>query len=103
MCGHTRLDKIRNKVVLDKVGVASITDKLRESRLRWFEHVQRRDHGALVRRCDNLPIDSCRRGRGRPKKSWREVIKRDLTLVGITEDMAMDRTQWRNAIRVVET
>jgi len=34
ICGHTRLDKIRNKVIGDKIGVASIEDKIREARLR---------------------------------------------------------------------
>ncbi|XP_070057395.1 uncharacterized protein [Nicotiana tomentosiformis] len=34
MCGHTRRDKIRNEYIRDKLGVAPIEDKLRESRLR---------------------------------------------------------------------
>ncbi|XP_022007798.1 uncharacterized protein LOC110907073 [Helianthus annuus] len=34
MCGHTRLDKIRNKVFRDRIGVASISDKIREGKLR---------------------------------------------------------------------
>ncbi|XP_015162155.1 uncharacterized protein [Solanum tuberosum] len=40
MCGHTRSDKIRNEVIREKVGVASVVDKLREARLRWFRHVK---------------------------------------------------------------
>jgi len=36
MCGHTRLDKIRNKVIRGKTQVVSIEDKMREARLRWF-------------------------------------------------------------------
>jgi len=42
ICGHTRLDKIRNEVIRGKIGVASITDKIREVRLRWFGHIRRR-------------------------------------------------------------
>jgi len=34
MRGHTRLDKIRNKVIRGKIGVAFIEDKIREVRLR---------------------------------------------------------------------
>jgi len=33
ICGHTRLDRIRNEVIRDKIGVASIEDKMREARL----------------------------------------------------------------------
>ena len=34
ICGHTRLDKIKNEVIRDKIGVAFIENKLREARLR---------------------------------------------------------------------
>lgn len=34
MCRHTRKDKIRNEVIQEKVGVASIADKMKEARLR---------------------------------------------------------------------
>ncbi len=34
MSGHTRLDKIRNESIREKVGVASIENKLRKGRLR---------------------------------------------------------------------
>ncbi|XP_070011458.1 uncharacterized protein [Nicotiana sylvestris] len=49
MCGHTRLDKIRNEDIRARVGVAPMEDKMRELRLRWFRHVQRRSLDAPVR------------------------------------------------------
>ena len=36
MCGFTRLDRIRNVAIRERVGVAPLEDKLRESRLRWL-------------------------------------------------------------------
>ncbi|XP_070056715.1 uncharacterized protein [Nicotiana tomentosiformis] len=81
MCEHTRKDGIRNKVIRDKVGVASVEDKLRESRLRWFGHVKRRDIDAPVRRCERLSMAGLRKGRGRPKKYWGEVIRQDMSLL----------------------
>ena len=83
MCGHTRMDKIRNEVIRNKVGVACIGDKLRETRLRWYGHVLRRDPRAPVRRSEGLDLGELRRDRGRPKKSWKEVIRQDLTLLAI--------------------
>ncbi|KAG5588420.1 hypothetical protein H5410_048854 [Solanum commersonii] len=47
-------DKIRDEVFREKVGVASV--KMREARLRWFEHVQWRCVDAPVRRCDRLIV-----------------------------------------------
>jgi len=32
-----------------------------------------------------------KRGRGRPKKSLEEVVREDLRVVGLMEDMAQDR------------
>jgi len=42
ICGHTRLDKIKNEVIKRKIEVASIEDKMREARLCWFGHIRRR-------------------------------------------------------------
>ncbi|KAG5578790.1 hypothetical protein H5410_049417 [Solanum commersonii] len=41
MCRHTRRDKFRNEDIQDKLRVASVVEKLRETKLRWFEHVKR--------------------------------------------------------------
>ncbi|PHT51602.1 Beta-amyrin synthase [Capsicum baccatum] len=35
-------DRVRNEIIRDKVGVASVKDKMREGRLRWFRHMIRR-------------------------------------------------------------
>lgn len=72
-------------------------DKLLESRLRWFRHVKRRDIVAPVRR---LIIAGLRKDRGMPKKYWGEVIRPDMSLVQLIEDMTPDRKAWRKSIRV---
>ncbi|KAG5579352.1 hypothetical protein H5410_049979 [Solanum commersonii] len=41
ICGHTQRYKIRNEDFWNKVEVTSVVDKMREARLRWFEHVRR--------------------------------------------------------------
>ncbi|XP_070019956.1 uncharacterized protein [Nicotiana sylvestris] len=78
MCGCTKRDRIKNEAIRNRVGVASIEDKMRESRLIWFTHVKRRSIVAPVRRCERLAVESFRRGRGRPKKYWEEVIRQDM-------------------------
>ncbi|VFQ84101.1 unnamed protein product [Cuscuta campestris] len=73
MCGKTRLDRISNEVIRRQVGMAPVEDKLREARLRWFGHVRRRDADAPVRRCERITVIGGSRGRGRPRKNWKEV------------------------------
>ncbi|XP_070013898.1 uncharacterized protein [Nicotiana sylvestris] len=68
ICGCTGRDRIKNEAIRDRVRVASVEDRMQESRLRWFGHVKRRSIDAHVRRCERLAMESLRRGRGRPKK-----------------------------------
>ncbi|PHT43238.1 Long chain base biosynthesis protein 2a [Capsicum baccatum] len=72
MCGFTRVDRVRNKIIREKAGVVSMEEKIRKVRLRWFGHMMRRGTDAPVRRCERLALDGFKRGRGRPKRYWRE-------------------------------
>jgi len=40
------------------------------------------------------------RGRGRPRKTFRETIRKDLEINELDINMAYDRTLWRNLIHV---
>ena len=48
ICGHTRMDQVRNDDIRDRLEVAPIKEKLVQHRLRWFGHVQRRPSDAPV-------------------------------------------------------
>ena len=98
MCGHTIKDKIRNEVIREEIGVTPIIEKLVKSRLRWFEHVQRRLVEAPVRRVDQMEDNPIIRGRGRPKKTIQETIWKDLAINNLTVNMCKDRTCWRQLI-----
>ena len=82
--------------------MAPIEEKLRETRLRWFGHVKRRSVVAPVRRCEMIVPPGGKRGRGRPKKCLEEVVREDLRVTGLSEDMAQDRRLWRDRIKVSE-
>ena len=43
MSGYTLKDRIRNDHSRERVEVAPISEKMREYRLRWYGHVQRRE------------------------------------------------------------
>ena len=51
--------------------------------------------GGFLKRIDNV-----KRGRGRPKLTWDESVKRDLKEWNISIDLALDRNVWRLAINV---
>ena len=52
-------------------------------------------HNGVLERVDNV-----KRGRGRPKLTWDELVKRDLKDWNISEELALDRSAWRLAINV---
>lgn len=54
---HTKLDKIRNEDIQDKVGVDLVEDKMRG---------KSRSTYAPVRRCERLVLMGISKGRGRP-------------------------------------
>ncbi|KAL5187393.1 Craniofacial development protein 2 [Glycine soja] len=102
MCGKTRQDKIINEAIREKVGVAPIVEKMVENKLRWFGHVERRPVDSVVRRVDQMERRQTIRGRRRPKKTIREVIKKDLELNDLDRSMVLDRTLWRKLIHVAD-
>ena len=69
MSGFTLRDKMRNEYIRERVGVAPVVDKIRESRLRWFGHINRRPVDDPIRRVDALDMTQVKKGRGRPKKT----------------------------------
>jgi hypothetical protein len=76
--GHTRKDRIRNDDIRDKLGVATIQEKLVQNHLRWFGYIQRRPHEAPIQSGILSRPENTRRERGRSRLTCEEAIKIDL-------------------------
>ena len=96
--GVSRREHMRNEDIRRILHVSPIDEVMRGGRLRWFGHVQRREANNVTRRVMNLAIPGARR-RGRPKKTWHQQLKDDMTDVGVTQDVALDRNEWRRRTR----
>ena len=86
--GVTRKDKIRNEYIRSTVKVERLGMKMREGRLRWYEHVMRRDQEYVGRKIMEMKLPGKRR-RGRPKRRFLGVVKEDMGEVGAKE------TEWQ--------
>ncbi|XP_068219278.1 uncharacterized protein [Palaemon carinicauda] len=64
-------------------GVRELSDKIKESRLRWYGHVMRRDEQYIGRRVMEMEVPRRRR---KPKQRWMDCIKDDLRSKGLTGD-----------------
>ncbi|KAK3536218.1 hypothetical protein QTP86_000195 [Hemibagrus guttatus] len=96
--GVTRLDRIRNEYIRGTAHVGHLGDKVREARLRWFGHVQRRESEYIGKRMLDMELPD-RRPRGRPKRRYMDVINEDMKLVGASVEDAEDRDRRREMIR----
>lgn len=96
-CGVTRLDKIRNERIRGTVKVAELQKKIQEVRLRWYGHVMRRDDEYIGKRVMKLEVEG-KRGRGRPKKRWKELVEKDMREKQLEPKWIEERARWRRLI-----
>ena len=95
--GVTRKDMIRNEHIRSTIKVERLGIKMREGRLRWYEHVMRRDQKYVERKMMKMELLGKRRGR--PKRRFLDIVKKDMREVGAKETDVEDRKMWRMMIR----
>ena len=100
-CGFTKLDKIRNEKIRPMLKVAPIEDKLRENRLRWYGHIQRREETHATKKVLNMAVQG-KRSRGRPELRWVYVINQGMKKLNLKTDDAMDRKLWKKHITTAD-
>ena len=99
MCGVTLANRENSKDLLERIGlVDEIVVGVKKARLRWFGHVFRRNVDVGVKRAFQFKLGD-NVGRGRPKRTWYEVVRNDMRDLNICERDALDRRTWRSAIR----
>jgi hypothetical protein len=82
--------------------VAPVEEKFVQHRLRWFGHMQQRPAEAPIRNGVIRWTSNKKRVRGWPNLIWDESVKRDLKDWCITNELALDRREWKLAIHVPE-
>ena len=98
MCGVTRKDKIRNEIIRGSVKVTGISEKIQESRLRWYGHIMRRDEDYVGKKVGRMTVQGSR-NRGRPKKRWLDCVQKDMTEKGLRTEHVENRANWRKLIK----
>jgi len=60
--------------------------------LRWYVHVLRKEDDDWVKKCMVYEVE-CPRPRGRPKRTWREVVEKDRQARKLNTEDAVDRSR----------
>jgi len=74
MCGVKLKDRLPSKELRERLGIDDIALVLQQNRLRWYGHVLRKDDDNWMKKCMEYEVQGPR-PRGRPKRTWREVIR----------------------------
>jgi hypothetical protein len=101
--GVRRIDKMRNERIRELCGVErGMNERINESLLRWFGHMERMDESRLVKRMYSSECEGSKPV-GRPKKRWIESVTKCLQEWNVElEDargMVGNRNVWRGFCR----
>ena len=98
MCGKTLRDKILNVVLRKNLEVEDMDEHLRVQRLRWLGHLQRMGPERLAKKIWLENIEGNVR-RGRPRKTWKELVLDDMKRKRLLIKNALDRVRWRRCCK----
>ena len=87
MCGVTMSDRYPCEELRAWVGIKRIVGIMRQRRLRWFGHIERREDNSWLKKVQILAVDG-HSGRGRHRKTWEHVIMEDLCVKGLGREVA---------------
>ena len=97
ICSSKLADRDSLHMLRSKLGLASIEEVLRWSRLRWFGHLQRMDKNIWPRKIESFVVPGSY-PKGRPRKRWLDCINEDLRHTHLKPEQASNRTLWRSRI-----
>jgi len=72
MCNVKVKDRVPSKELRERLGIDDIILILQQNRLGWYGYVLRKEDTDWVKKCMEGS-----RPRGRPKRTWREVVQKD--------------------------
>ena len=83
-----------------QLGIDDIALVLQQNKLRWYGHVLRKDDDDWVKKCMEYEVGGPK-PRGRPKRTWREVVREDSLARKLNKEDAIDRSKCRKLIKDV--
>ena len=102
ICGVGPRDDTSTEDLLTKLGLVGIEKVLRSRRLRWYGHAVRSQECINSVMDMEVELDDGYRSAGRPRKTWRECVRHDITDCSMESVDPLDRVGWRRAVRSSE-
>ena len=99
MCNVKVKDRVLSRELRERLGMDDIVLILQQNRLRWYGHVLRKEDTDWVKKCMEYEVEGSR-PRGRPKRTWREVVQKDCHAHSLHREDAMDRGRWKKLVEI---
>ena len=100
MCKVKAEDDVSLHDLYSWLSLQPLESRLRINCLRWYGHVERSED--WIKGCTQIEVSGCQ-SRGRPRKSWKELVTDDLRLWNIAPNMVHDWSKWKNALKTAMT
>ena len=105
MCGVKVKGRFPNKELRERLGTDDITLVLQQNRLRWYGHELRKEYAPAVKRelwtFGEGMYGVWSRQRGRPKRTWTEVVEKYSQAYKLNNEDAVDHSTWRKLTKDV--
>jgi hypothetical protein len=82
----------------DSLEVEDVETVVKRGRLGWFRHVERKVREDWVSSCRELVVEGIK-AKGRARKTWRQFVENDMTLLKLNKSDAQNRILWKNSIK----
>jgi len=86
-------------VLRERLGIYDIILILQQNRLRWYWHVLQKEDTGWVKKCMEYEVEGSR-PRGRPKRTWRDVVQKDCQARNLNREDAVDHGRWKKLIKI---
>ena len=91
MCNVKIKDRVPSKELRERPRIGDIILILHQNRLRWYGHVLRKEDTDWVKKCMKYEVEGSR-PRGRPKRTWKEVVQKDCQACNLNSEDAVSYT-----------
>jgi len=83
----------------ERLGIDDIILILQQNWARWYGHVLLKEDTDWVKKCMEYEVEGSR-PRGRPKRTWREVVQKDCQARSLNKEDAMDCGRWKKLTEI---
>jgi len=99
MCNVKVKDRVLSKELRERLGIDDIILILQQNRLRCYGHVLQKEDTDWMKKCMEYEVEGSR-PRGRPKRTWKEVVQKDCRACNLNKEDAMDHGRWKKLIKI---